>query len=198
MSECGYKAKHPIVLIPGFCSSGLYVEEGNESWKGQRVWLSLAKLTSESSKIPKIPSLDKISTDKIKMEHRHEHRRSRSSSDPNERSSESDTNSEDRPLPLTEPTLVIEKFAENQREETVYTNEYKNRWLNHMCLAKDGYSDPVGIKVRPVSGVAGVSYLTPGKFTNSLSYVILFLEKKILALNFLVNSGLWATHRTAS
>jgi hypothetical protein len=35
-------------------------------------------------------------------------------------------------------------------------------WMQHMLLAEDGHSDPNGIKVRGVAGLAGCNYLQPG------------------------------------
>lgn len=35
-------------------------------------------------------------------------------------------------------------------------------WVRHMCLAEDGQSDPVGIKVRAFRGLPGVAYLQAG------------------------------------
>lgn len=34
----------PVLIIPGFMSSGLLIMEGKEGWKGSRGWLSLQKL----------------------------------------------------------------------------------------------------------------------------------------------------------
>ena len=48
---------------------------------------------------------------------------------------------------------------------------YKSSWLNHMFLAPDHESDPPGIKVRPILGLEGVDYLTPGFVTGAISYV---------------------------
>ena len=61
----------------------------------------------------------------------------------------------------------------------------QNRWLQHMCLSEDGYSDPAGIKVRPIKGHDGINYLEPGLYlvvatslnfkgtiTKNLSYVM--------------------------
>jgi hypothetical protein len=39
-----YEVKHPVVILPGFASSGLECEAGFGPWVNNRVWLSLAKL----------------------------------------------------------------------------------------------------------------------------------------------------------
>jgi hypothetical protein len=33
-------------------------------------------------------------------------------------------------------------------------------------------SDPQGIRVRPIEGIEGIDYISPGALTNSLSYVM--------------------------
>jgi len=40
-----------------------------------------------------------------------------------------------------------------------------------MVLQKDGVTDPVGIKLRPIETIHGIMYLDPGAITNALSYV---------------------------
>ncbi len=44
----GYRAKHPVILIPGFASSGLDVWQSPEkSWYRERLWVSLGKLSQK-------------------------------------------------------------------------------------------------------------------------------------------------------
>lgn len=40
-----------------------------------------------------------------------------------------------------------------------------------MVLQKDGITDPVGIKLRPIETIQGIMYLDPGAITSALSYV---------------------------
>lgn len=40
-----------------------------------------------------------------------------------------------------------------------------------MVLQNDGFSDPIGIKLRPIETIQGIMYLDPGALTSSLSYV---------------------------
>eukprot|EP01105_Mastigella_eilhardi_P027590 TRINITY_DN8597_c0_g1_i4.p1 TRINITY_DN8597_c0_g1~~TRINITY_DN8597_c0_g1_i4.p1 ORF type:complete len:622 (-),score=65.10 TRINITY_DN8597_c0_g1_i4:612-2249(-) len=45
LREKGYVPAHPIVLVPGFASSGLIIQRSTiPGWEGQRVWLSLTKI----------------------------------------------------------------------------------------------------------------------------------------------------------
>lgn len=48
MAEEGWTPKLPIVLVPGFGSTSLEVVEGYEKWKGERVWLSLSKISRQA------------------------------------------------------------------------------------------------------------------------------------------------------
>lgn len=45
-------------------------------------------------------------------------------------------------------------------------------------------NDPHGIRVRPVKGKEGVSFLTPGAFTNTLSYVMGPLIEELEAVGY--------------
>lgn len=49
--------------------------------------------------------------------------------------------------------------------------EYKSDWLNHMSLMNDMKSERDGVQVRPIDGLAGVDYLTPGSLMKYVSYV---------------------------
>jgi hypothetical protein len=48
MAEEGWVPKLPIVLVPGFGSTGLEVVQGYEKWKGERVWLSISKIGGQA------------------------------------------------------------------------------------------------------------------------------------------------------
>jgi hypothetical protein len=50
MAEQGYTPNIPIVLVPGFASSGLEVIEGHKPWVGDRVWISLNKIGLQNVK----------------------------------------------------------------------------------------------------------------------------------------------------
>jgi len=49
----------------------------------------------------------------------------------------------------------------------------QRKWIQHVMLQNDGATDPDGIKIRPIEGLDGCSYLDPsiGALTSSLSYV---------------------------
>lgn len=59
----------------------------------------------------------------------------------------------------------------NTTEEELQMN-YKSAWIKHMTLnAKDMKTEQSGVKVRAIEGLEGVDYLSPGAFTNHVSYV---------------------------
>jgi hypothetical protein len=57
-------------------------------------------------------------------------------------------------------------------EEEQQQQQYKSSWLEHMRLnPTDMQTEPEGVKIRAISGLEGVDYLSPGTFTNHVSYV---------------------------
>lgn len=62
-------------------------------------------------------------------------------------------------------------FSKDHSKDSIEGTKYKNKWIKHMVLQEDGYSDPIGISLRPVEGYKGVSYLSEGLF-ESYSYVM--------------------------
>ncbi len=118
----------PILIIPGFMSSGLEVKESNlvESWVGKRLWISLAAIGISQMYFGKAQKREAYS-------------------DPDDEDFEDDDEAQQYSL--------------------------KSKWMKHILLGQDHISDPPGVKVRAIPGFDGVSYITPGTFTNSVSYV---------------------------
>lgn len=112
----------PILIVPGFMSSGLEIKasQSRPDWVGKRLWLNLGSLG--------LSALYFGSAQKDK-----------------------------------------EYSAGDEQQQ----HQYKSAWLEHMRLDETDFcSDPPGsIKVRPIQGLEGVDYLTPGAFTNHVSYV---------------------------
>jgi len=50
MAEQGFTPNLPIVVVPGFASSGLEVIEGHKPWVGDRVWIALNKIGIQNFK----------------------------------------------------------------------------------------------------------------------------------------------------
>lgn len=139
----------PILIIPGFMSSGLEIIETkiNPSWEGKRLWLNLSSIGISAmyfGNAQRKQRYSRMNCDNV-----------------------DDDGNED---------------GDNDDDEAQQHN-YKSAWLRHMMLdMKDFESDPTGIKVRAISGLEGVDYLTPGAVMSHLSYVfgpvINALEKK--------------------
>ena len=120
---------HPVLIIPGFMSSGLEIKESDtRSWVGKRVWINLNSLGFQSMY--------------------------RGSA-----------------LNVNESLRGEASFSEEQHRKYEMQVTCKSKWLHHMSLSSDMLSERPNIKVRPISGLNGVDYLTPGALTNHLSYV---------------------------
>eukprot|EP01105_Mastigella_eilhardi_P020016 TRINITY_DN4741_c0_g1_i1.p1 TRINITY_DN4741_c0_g1~~TRINITY_DN4741_c0_g1_i1.p1 ORF type:complete len:1062 (-),score=244.48 TRINITY_DN4741_c0_g1_i1:53-3190(-) len=145
--DLGYKPHLPIVLVPGFASSGLRaVESTQSSWVGQRVWLSLEKIGTERMKtMGRNMSLSVLS--------RLKSRRSAKNSVELDAADGAEQNKDDAP---------------ESQEDAVF----RNLWVSHVVLADDGCHDPPGIALRPIKGRTGVKYLDPSTATAAMSYVM--------------------------
>jgi Lecithin:cholesterol acyltransferase len=126
----------PILIIPGFMSSGLEIKESsvNPNWVTKRLWLNLGSLGLSS------------------LYFGNAQRKTIKSS-------------------ASSPINRLDTGSTDNEEEQQQAN-YKSSWLQHMMLNPTNLrSDPPGIKVRAIEGLEGVDYLTPGTFTNMVSYV---------------------------
>jgi len=73
---------------------------------------------------------------------------------------------------IDERSKETNKSNDDEQQEQQQQFSYKSSWLEHMRLNdSDLCTDPPGIQVRAISGLEGVDYLTPGTFTNLVSYV---------------------------
>ena len=64
------------------------------------------------------------------------------------------------------------KLADQQQIINNLFHPIQRKWIMHMVLKKDGFSDPDGIKLRAVKGIKGCAYLEVNQLMNSLSYVM--------------------------
>jgi hypothetical protein len=121
---------YPILIIPGFMSSGLEVKESKDSpsWVSKRVWINLTSIG--------FASIFRGGT-----------------------------------LERNESIRGKAGFSEEKHKEFEKQRVCKSKWLHHMSLSNDMVTERPGVKVRPISGLAGVDYLTPGALTEHLSYV---------------------------
>lgn len=121
----------PILIIPGFMSSGLEIKESktNPGWVGKRIWLNLSSIGISAMFFGNAQKKQTYS----KMN----------------RNNDDDDDDYD-----------------------AQQHNYKSAWFQHIMLdMKDFKSDPPGLKVRPIPGLEGVDYLTPGAITSHISYV---------------------------
>lgn len=188
MAEEGWAPNLPIILVPGFGSTSLEVVEGYEKWKGQRVWLSLSKISREALSFRRFTQgratrrLDvngKTITgdfEAIELEEEWEDAEARLAS---------------LGMSLGSSTTSMETTAVSAVDPAV-ERAFKNRWIQHLCLQEDGISDPEGIKVRPVKGVEAVTYLDPGALTAPLSYVMGPLVENLQQLGYVYGDNLLA------
>jgi hypothetical protein len=126
----------PVLIIPGFMSSGLEIVETNlkPTWKSQRLWLNLQSLGLSAIYFGNATK--------------------------NATSSAATTNAN------------ANTTATTSEDESTNQLRYKSTWLEHIRLdPRDLKSETEGIQVRAISGLEGVDYLTPGMFTNLVSYV---------------------------
>ena len=144
--EQGFEPYFPVVLIPGFGSSGLVVESSyHTTWEGERIWLAFEKpefrwfkrMARRANAEAEVKELAKG----IIPEQREE------------------ANDDEE----SESSMAIFDHKEEM--------EKKSLWVTHLCLSSDGVSDPPGIKVRPMVGLEGIDYLKPGYITGLFSYV---------------------------
>ncbi|KAL6078804.1 Synaptotagmin-2 [Balamuthia mandrillaris] len=169
LAENGYRPNLPIVLVPGFGSSGLFVEEGAEDWLGARVWLSITRLTSEKLKMLGQQISGAITPRTQEKTTKQTPQSSSANIDQNEREEE-----------LSPSLLKIKKLLK------------KNEGLGYMCLdSKDLCSDPPGVKVRSLKGSRAVTYLDPGLITGNLSYVMGPLFRNLQELGYKENYDLY-------
>ncbi|KAL9180570.1 hypothetical protein ACHAXT_011023 [Thalassiosira profunda] len=135
------RAGHPVLIIPGFMSSGLTIQKSpHKSWEGKRVWINIASAGFNSLHVG--GALRK-----------------------NERRRES---MRDLRAEAGDPT---ERTSEEMHQEYAKQMECKSKWVWHMRLRSDMVREKEGVVVRPVPGLAGVDYLAPGALTESASYV---------------------------
>jgi ankyrin repeat protein/pimeloyl-ACP methyl ester carboxylesterase len=62
--------------------------------------------------------------------------------------------------------------------------EKRRKWIEHMTLSNDGFSDPPGIKVRAVQGLHGIDYLATVSMARTASYVFAYLIRTLLEVGY--------------
>lgn len=134
----------PILIIPGFMSSGLRIEESFEkpNWKGKRLWLNIGSL-----------GMGKLSS-RARRPWEAFHR------------AVSDVGSDIGVERDGVSFPISGDEADPQQQATI-----RSLWLRHMMLDDDCTSERPGVRVRAISGLDGVNYLYPSFLTNMITYV---------------------------
>jgi len=179
----GLQPHLPVLIIPGFMSSGLQVQQSKlePSWEGKRLWLNLVSLGmgdffsgSANDKLRRLgdPNEDGDDDDSEEgggdMVNNTEHSpRNRRASALLAREASTAFFMSNRKLPGgVEEAGQVEQEAADQ-----HLAVHRSNWLSHMGLMEDMKSEHPDVEVRAMEGLAGVDYLTPGTLTNHLSYV---------------------------
>ena len=57
-------------------------------------------------------------------------------------------------------------------------------FLHHLCPAEDGFSDPPGIRIRPVEGLGAIDYLSHSSLTKAPSYVFGHMIRNLIDVGY--------------
>mmetsp|Transcript_15733 Transcript_15733/g.37817 ORF Transcript_15733/g.37817 Transcript_15733/m.37817 type:complete len:802 (+) Transcript_15733:300-2705(+) len=142
----------PVLIIPGFMSSGLEVigSDHMSNWEGKRLWLNLKSL-----------GLGKIK------------KRGENGIEPCRRASLSRSNAQLFYNEFNKDKNDDDEDVDTNDDDDVEVKEVAstNIWIKHISLMDDLKSDPPGVEVRAMEGLKGVDYLTHGALTSFMSYV---------------------------
>jgi len=128
----------PILIVPGFLSSGLVVEKSElkKTWEGKRLWLNLLSLGFHAVNFG---GRDRVIG--------------------GQKSSGGGGTVDDE-----DPVIGGEENNDDDDEtEQLRYNLYKSLWIQHMALCDDMQTEHPGIRVRNIAGLPGVDYLTPAR-----------------------------------
>jgi len=146
----------PVLIIPGFMSSGLEVKRSgvSEEWEGLRVWLNLEKLGINT------PLNTAGGLVRIPKGHSEESDESTSGAPAAAASTAAaavttNTNTNTN----TNTTSQKRRFSESLRQEHERGLRCKSDWLQHVSLSHDLVTEREGMEIRPIEGLHGVDYL---------------------------------------
>jgi len=155
MAQDGWRPKYPIMLVPGFASSGLQIMEGAEDWIGDRVWLEVGKVASCAGK-----SKIRMKQDKFKKILKEE---------------------KEKALAVDGWSEACALSIADIRWCTTMNRWLRHNCLDPV----DGISDPPGIKVRSIPGNVSCTYLDPSvKALAPMSYIMGPLVETLEALGY--------------
>ncbi|KXS21833.1 hypothetical protein M427DRAFT_151099 [Gonapodya prolifera JEL478] len=189
--DLGWKPHLPVVIMPGFMSSGLQVHESEvrPGWIDSRVWLSIEKLglgvdfneVFSRSKPPSTTSSAASSTIHLDSAAATPSAKKRDAmtilrsfvADIGDTFNDDDDN-EDNDTSHTSLAQESQGHPEDQNVRTM-----SRMWLRHVGLDPSCVDDPKSqehggdgrIRVEPIEGLDGVNFLQPGALTATATYV---------------------------
>eukprot|EP01117_Protostelium_nocturnum_P019541 TRINITY_DN8496_c0_g1_i1.p1 TRINITY_DN8496_c0_g1~~TRINITY_DN8496_c0_g1_i1.p1 ORF type:complete len:1132 (-),score=279.50 TRINITY_DN8496_c0_g1_i1:39-3434(-) len=190
----GYQPKLPVIVIPGFASTGLEILQGEPEWLKQRVWFNFSRLSSEHFRRINFNTFGKIKGLRFRPKEKEiinnvslpnpalgittasqltteEQIEIITTENPTDISS--DANAIDAVANSYMITASMSSDTTDEEELTAEEQIFRNRWVHYMSLSlEDGYSDPVGVKVRPIAGKEGIDYLDPDSALSNATYVM--------------------------
>jgi hypothetical protein len=173
----GFTPGMPVLIVPGFMSSGLEIQESSRhpEWVGKRAWLDLQTL-----------GLQAVS------------RSLQSNGSPNPASPAAVVEAGDSPMSVVEGAPSTEGASSSSDEDDEETEEgshklhaLKNEWIRHMLLGPGGWEDPPGVRVRPIEsnfGLDAVEYLVHGMIGHQMSWVFAGIVQQLRAVGYEVTA----------
>ena len=133
----------PIVIIPGFMSTGLEIIESQQrpNWNGKRVWLNLSSIGISAMYFGNAQKKVNNRNSNSNSSRNNESNRNRKTRSGDDHDDDEDSNDDN---------------DEQNNNEARQQYSYKSGWLQHMMLdTEDFKSDPSGgsITVRPIEGL---------------------------------------------
>lgn len=178
--------RRPILIIPGFMSSGLEIvnSEIHPQWNQKRLWLNLASLGAERlGRITRQPwqraheGLSEFYQRHPALPSSHHHgspttkeqiRTASPAQGENIQTAEVAADTEED-IQDPEATAVASSLSAQQQQQQ--QQQIRSLWLQHMMLQPDLKTERPGMRVRPIPGLAGVDYLYPSFLTSMVTYV---------------------------
>lgn len=161
-------------------SSGLEIESSQvtPSWNNKRVWLNLSSIGISSMYFGNATRPTRSNNRNRRKASAKKNKKKNNASTTNKESIKNSTkkqsisSDDDDDISISDDDSDDNEEVDEEFEEERQQYKYKSSWLRHMMLdSRDTKSDPPGIKVRPIEGIEGVDYLTPGPITSHISYV---------------------------
>ena len=183
LENAGLKPHLPVLIVPGFMSSGLKIVHSKlePSWEDKRLWLNLVSLGMgdffSGSTAEKLRRLAARETNEERDED------DEGQDDDNDEGGGDMVNETNHAILTREASTALfrskrkmpaedpKKKDEQQEAADQHLAVHRSKWLSHMGLMEDMKSEHPDVQVRAMEGLAGVDYLTPGTLTNHLSYV---------------------------